>query len=115
MTTATIGNRYEPLPGENPWRALEDAMTGPAALPLDTCAEFMWMGASVIRFDPGGPRSIHHYKHRDTRAYVHLDLAGRTYRYTRISGRPEGEYRMAPYDAAHAIKTARAGTAGYGI
>jgi len=45
------------------WAPLEHAVVA-AGLPLDACGEWMWMCE-----DPAG---LHHFKHRDTRKYVHL-------------------------------------------
>jgi len=41
-------------------------------LPLDLCGLFMFMGASQLDDGTG----LRHYKHGDTRAYLHIDVNG---------------------------------------
>lgn len=82
-----IAHRYE-HDREHDWKALERfadlATRSGLAVSAD---EFMWMGAA--EFNDG--RTVHSYKHIDTRRYLHLDEAGHAYRFlARADG---GQYR----------------------
>jgi len=75
--TLPIVHRYE-HDREHDWKALErfaDLATR-AGHPV-AADDFMWMGAA--EFHDG--RTIHSYKHVDTRRYLHLDDSGHTYRF----------------------------------
>ena len=75
--TLPIAHRYE-HEREHDWQALErftDLATR-AGHPV-AVDDFMWMGAA--EFQDG--RTVHSYKHVDTRRYLHLDDSGHAYRY----------------------------------
>ena len=72
VTSLPIAHRYE-HDREHDWEPLErlaDLATR-AGQPV-AADDFMWMGAAA--FADG--RTIHSYKHVDTRQYLHLDEAG---------------------------------------
>ena len=81
--TLPIAHRYE-HDREHDWRALErfaDLATR-AGNPV-AVDDFMWMCAA--EFHDG--RTVHSYKHVDTRRYLHLDDSGHAYRHlTRAQG-----------------------------
>jgi len=75
--TLPIVHRYE-HDREHDWKALEQFadLATRAGHPV-AADDFMWMGAA--EFHDG--RTIHSYKHVDTRRYLHLDDSGHTYRF----------------------------------
>ena len=97
--TLPIAHRYE-HDREHDWTALERfadlAKRSGLAIAAD---DFMWMGAA--EFNDG--RTVHSYKHVDTRRYLHLDESGHAYRFlARADG---GQYRLL-VDPRQAIATA---------
>ena len=97
--TLPIAHRYE-HDREHDWTALEQfadlAKRSGLAISADN---FMWMGAA--EFNDG--RTIHSYKHVDTRRYLHLDESGHAYRY--LSRAEGGRYVPLP-DPRQAISHA---------
>jgi len=88
--TLPTARRYE-HDREHDWKALErfgDLATR-AGHPV-AADDFMWMGAA--EFHDG--RTIHSYKHVDTRRYLHLDDSGHTYRF--LSRAEGGRYAVLP-------------------
>ena len=75
--TLPIAHRYE-HDREHDWAALERfADLATRAGHSIVAGDFMWIGAA--EFHNG--RTIHSYKHIDTRRYLHLDDAGHAYRF----------------------------------
>ena len=72
-----IAHRYE-HDREHDWVALERFADLATRSGLAVSADdFMWMGAA--EFNDG--RTVHSYKHIDTRRYLHLDQSGHAYRF----------------------------------
>ena len=61
--------------------------------------DFMWMGAA--EFNDG--RTVHSYKHVDTRRYLHLDQSGHAYQY---KPRADGGHYVPCRDPREAIDRA---------
>ena len=75
--TLPIAHRYE-HDRERDWAALERFADLATRSGVEVSADdFMWMGAA--EFNDG--RTVHSYKHGDTRRYLHLDDSGHAYRY----------------------------------
>ena len=88
--TLPIAHGYE-HDREHDWAPLERFANLATRSGHTVCADdFMWMGAA--EFNDG--RTVHSYKHIDTRRYLHLDDSGHAYRYlTRAEG---GRYETWP-------------------
>jgi hypothetical protein len=75
--TLPLAHRYE-HDREHDWVALERFADLATRSGINVSADdFMWMGAA--KFNDG--RTVHSYKHLDTRRYLHLDDSGHAYRY----------------------------------
>ena len=97
-STLPIAHRYA-HDREHDWQALErfaDLATR-AGHPV-SADEFMWMGAA--EFQDG--RTVHSYKHVDTRRYLHLDDSGHAYRYL---ARAEGSRYIPWPDPRQALRS----------
>ena len=95
--TLPTAHRYE-HDREHDWEALErfaDLATR-AGHPV-SADDFMWMGAAEF----ADARTVHSYKHIDTRRYLHLDSDGHTYTF---APRAEGGRFIPCEDPRQAIR-----------
>ena len=76
-STLPISHRYE-HDRDHDWAALERFADLATRSGLTVSADdFMWMGAAEFR----DGRTVHSYKHVDTRQCLHLDESGHAYRF----------------------------------
>ena len=88
VATCPIAHRYE-HDREHDWASLERFADLATRSGVAVCADdFMWMGAA--EFEDG--RTVHSYKHVDTRRYLHLDESGHAYRF--LSRAEGGRYLL---------------------
>ena len=91
-----IAHRYE-HDREHDWAALARFADLATRSGLSVSADdFMWMGAA--EFNDG--RTVHSYKHVDTRRYLHLDESGHAYQYR---PRADGGHYVAHSEPRRAI------------
>ena len=101
--TLPIAHRYE-HDREHDWAPLERFANLATRSGHTLCADdFMWMGAA--EFADG--RSVHSYKHIDTRRYLHLDEAGHAYQY---KPRANGGHYVTHSEPGRAIEALAVGT-----